>query len=600
VAEARSAPIVDIGILTIREDEFRAVLDELPEKAGIHRGRREYTLRRADGGDEITYTVAVLRQIEQGNGEAQDAARDLLDDLNPALLLVVGIAGGLPSDDLTLGDVVLSTRVNDYCVEARKARSKATYDLSGGPIDKRLAAGVANLAGREELGDWTSGLPERPRVEWTRPKQLYGPPNWRRELTEKLEAHFGAESQPRSPIFMSGPIASSDRLIKDPEVLFPWIETARHLFAVEMESGGVYRAARERCPMLAIRGISDLVGLKRNERWTGFACKSAAAFTRAYLRTSPVPPKSSREETPRAISGGRAPAPKTASMVDVAAPPLDTLYANLVPLLEFPRTIYVAPATFKSYKQAWAKLFRGTDDYVSRAWALHNKCVYSFVDPTESLEKIIDPGGVEAHETRRYAEAEDRDERALFVWLLNGALRDDLDLMDVWYFHHERLYAFAGKRRDGPRTYRYQNVRVPSTMTVVSHYTQKSKDGRSFPYMRHLACNARFRLLGGKWFLEVNPTYRFTTDGVKKYRFHEDQLSGIKRLEGNRAVLSQVLAWNHVLRTEPPEERGTKLLKFGDVPLFRIERVISDDELSASGTETEGPSETEPPVSASK
>jgi hypothetical protein len=40
--------------------------------------------------------------------------------------------------------------------------------------------------------------------------------------------------------------------------------------------------------MLAIRGLSDIVGLKRSEAWKKFACDSAAAFTRAFLRTRPV------------------------------------------------------------------------------------------------------------------------------------------------------------------------------------------------------------------------------------------------------------------------------------------------------------------------
>jgi hypothetical protein len=39
--------------------------------------------------------------------------------------------------------------------------------------------------------------------------------------------------------------------------------------------------------MLAIRGISDIVGLKRADAWTKYACASAAAFTRAFLRTRP-------------------------------------------------------------------------------------------------------------------------------------------------------------------------------------------------------------------------------------------------------------------------------------------------------------------------
>ncbi len=285
----------------------------------MYRGRREYTLRYAETADGARYTIAVLRQIEQGNGEAQDAARDLLDDLDPSLLLVVGIAGGLPSDDITLGDVVISTRVNDYNVQARKARSKPTYSLSGGPIAKELQARVANLAGRDEdLGRWAAKLPARPQVRWNREDSLYGPKRWQTEVKEKLQAHFGRGVKERAPIFASGAIASSDTLVKDPKVLFPWIETARHLLAIEMESGGVYRAARERCLMLAIRGISDIVGLKRSDAWTKYACASAAAFARAFLRTRPVEPARRPGTASTAVPGAR------------AVPVLETLYANLV------------------------------------------------------------------------------------------------------------------------------------------------------------------------------------------------------------------------------------------------------------------------------
>jgi nucleoside phosphorylase len=62
---------------------------------------------------------------------------------------VVGIAGGLPSDDISLGDVVLSTRVLDFSVEARKFQEDTTYNVGGGPIAKSIAAGVANLSARD-------------------------------------------------------------------------------------------------------------------------------------------------------------------------------------------------------------------------------------------------------------------------------------------------------------------------------------------------------------------------------------------------------------------------------------------------------------------
>lgn len=289
-ASKATPPAVDIGILTIRDDEFRAVLGAFPDQAGTFKGvRREYALRHADAGNGARYTVATLRLLEQGHGEAQDAARDLIDDLAPRLVLVVGIAGGLPSDDVTLGDVVVSTRIHDFTIEARKAGEAPTYAVTGGPVDKALAGVITNLAAREdELGNWTADLPARPSVSWTQKGQLYGPPAWQSELRAKLDHHHGKSSPHRPPVYAAGPIASSDRLVKDPELVIPWLQAVRNLQAIEMESGGVFRAVRERCPMLAIRGISDIVGLKRADAWTKYACASAAAFTRAFLRTRPI------------------------------------------------------------------------------------------------------------------------------------------------------------------------------------------------------------------------------------------------------------------------------------------------------------------------
>jgi hypothetical protein len=54
-----------------------------------------------------------------------------------------------------------------------------------------------------------------------------------------------------------------------------------------MELGGVFLAARQidrEHPILAIRGISDIVGFKREEQWTKYACTTAAAFAYALVR----------------------------------------------------------------------------------------------------------------------------------------------------------------------------------------------------------------------------------------------------------------------------------------------------------------------------
>jgi nucleoside phosphorylase len=61
----------------------------------------------------------------------------------------------------------------------------------------------------------------------------------------------------------------------------------RDALVVEMEAAGIYRAARsgdKEYPFLAIRGISDIIGLKRHQDWTAYACHSTAAFALAFVK----------------------------------------------------------------------------------------------------------------------------------------------------------------------------------------------------------------------------------------------------------------------------------------------------------------------------
>lgn len=301
-----AAPRVDVGILTIKDEEFDAVLKEFTEGSDLHVSpttHRHYNLRTTSAGNDGSYRVAVMRQPEQGNGEAQAAARDMLEDLSPELILVVGIAGGMPNTDFTLGDVILSLRINDYSVEARQEGRDTTYAMGGGPVERRIQNHVANLRARlRDLGNWAARLPEQPPVVLD-DANFYGPPDWRTSVRESLSYHLQQNAGDR-PRFRSGVIASSDRLLKETELPIQWLQTQRNLLAVEMESGGVYHAVRDRCAMLAIRGLSDIVGFKRDERWTRYACTSAAAFARAYLRTTPIPPsKTSSVIAPHESSG---------------------------------------------------------------------------------------------------------------------------------------------------------------------------------------------------------------------------------------------------------------------------------------------------------
>ena len=131
----------------------------------------------------------------------------------------------------------------------------------------------------------------------------------------------------------------------------------------------------------------------------------------------------------------------------------------------------------------------------------------------------------------------------------------------------------------------------------MAHYERKTESGKSYEYLRHTAFQGRFRLLGREWYLEITPTYRFTRNGKDLDRYHEDRLSGIKRLERNRSVLSQLLQWQAQLRAPWNRADHARLLEFDPLVSFRFASEVDESCLTpldepqgprSSGREVEG------------
>jgi nucleoside phosphorylase len=288
---------IDFAVITIRADENKAMLRRLPNRQIYEGSNRSYIISRLPLADNTEYLIAVIRSLEQGEGQAQDVARDAIEDLDPSWLLLVGIAGGVPANEFSLGDVVVATRLADFSVTAALEGRKAQLAVSGGPMHKQVQDKVALIAAMEtEFGEWNTdqslGM-ARPPVELTEEK-FYGDDQWRTTVKESMTRHFESSVPLRPPRITTGAIASSDTLVKDSQLLQQWQEAARQVVAVEMELGGVYIAARRmnrEYPILAIRGISDIVGFKRHPDWTEYACQSAAAFAHAFLVTQPIAPR---------------------------------------------------------------------------------------------------------------------------------------------------------------------------------------------------------------------------------------------------------------------------------------------------------------------
>jgi hypothetical protein len=154
--------------------------------------------------------------------------------------------------------------------------------------------------------------------------------------------------------------------------------------------------------------------------------------------------------------------------------------------------------------------------------------------------------------------------------------------MGVRYWPEDDCYAFSGTT---DRQHTYQALQRRSRVTVVKRFERTTDDGRTFVRFRHLAVRVRFRRISEKWYIEVTPTYRFTWNGTDQDRFHAEWLSGIKRIEGNRAVLSQVLIWADLL-AQPQLSSGSKpTLLFKMPSAFKASVGIDDAGWSARDPE---------------
>ena len=285
---------VDIGIITIRMDEFEAMLDRFDFLRMVRSPSREYHFTRVQTALNEELGIAIARSPEQGTGPAQALTTNMIGDLNPDWIFVVGIAGGFADSDFTLGDVLLSKRVHDFSVSAALDGNVQQFQDMGGPMHQDVENLVVNLpAKKAALGDWS----DPKNVGLARPAEVipsshadpafYGSERAREKTYKALKRHFSTASTPRNPRFWDAPLISGNTLLKNTELADGWRQNARHAAGVEMEIAGACLAARYNGGgrVLAIRGISDIVGYVRRPEWTEFACRSATAFAFALIKS---------------------------------------------------------------------------------------------------------------------------------------------------------------------------------------------------------------------------------------------------------------------------------------------------------------------------
>lgn len=310
---------VDFAIITILDEEYYALDERFRPIPQRYTSGRTYGLCKVQSVEGKDYTVAIRRCSEKGSNVAQQIAQDMIRDLSPSILLVVGIAGAVPSSSFTLGDVIISSRIHDFGINAYMT-NEIQWDVQGG-IHPYISEITANLPlYKSRLQGWNSPASikfPRPKLDTKKfknfdlmqlteedKKNIFDgkpPIAWQEKILEGLNRNFGMPlRRNQEPDFYIGSIASSNSLIRDPLILIKWLQAARSIQAFEMEAAGVFLAAQQplkQYPVMTIRGISDIAGLIREEDWKLYACHSAAAFTYAFIKMGIVEPQVGQQNT---------------------------------------------------------------------------------------------------------------------------------------------------------------------------------------------------------------------------------------------------------------------------------------------------------------
>lgn len=237
---------VDAVILTIRNDEDQAVA-ALLGKLEPTSGGRSYRVAKIPGATR-DLTVALLRLIEPGNGPAQDAARDAIHELEPRMLVLVGIAGAVPAPELTLGDVMVATRVADLRVQALVPNALSQLDLRGERVHKKLADRLTNLV---EPSGWADVV-THPRPQAPLDPDLFkGSEDWNEKITRSLRALFhtaGHKALAHMRVGVELARDISDRSLENGlAVVTPHLDAEQALEAMEL---AVTLARRDRAPAI--------------------------------------------------------------------------------------------------------------------------------------------------------------------------------------------------------------------------------------------------------------------------------------------------------------------------------------------------------------
>jgi hypothetical protein len=244
-----------------------------------------------------------------------------------------------------------------------------------------------------------------------------------------------------------------------------------------------------------------------------------------------------------------------------ALPSADTLVSNLLPVSDFPKRLYRATTRLRDPAIVWSRIKQGSNR-ANPEWLLHEGNIYSFHDLTfPPWTQVCITSTAQNLATDEFASSDDPNDRYVFVRIAGRCLDQILYRQGIRYCKEDSQFYFVATPD--------RKERKVGGLSVFKPYVSKTNTDR-IAYYRHRAAELRLVSFDRRWYVQITPTYRFTTDGIRPSKYSAERLRGIKQLERqNKTHLRQLKLWEEVLRQTHLTRQlfpSTQLSLFADEP----------------------------------
>ncbi len=263
--------------------------------------------------------------------------------------------------------------------------------------------------------------------------------------------------------------------------------------------------------------------------------------------------------------------PRSKGLAFPPAPSPENLSSNLLEVI-LPQTVYSGVTALKDRRDVIAALDRvhsRVSEVIVRGdtiWTVH-----SLNDPLWG--SIVKSPSISAAPFSELAFHKDPAKRDAARELLNLCLNARLRLEDIFWAREEEMFIYKPRSAPGRRVRKSVKSKRGETRVGLLHVTEY---GGRIVRCRHLAMLAKFREIGDRCYLQIDPTWYFSRDGRKHPRW-EDLIRTIRIMQKEREYHSALRLWREVLTQEGDLVRtGYPFLRFGNYLEFESPFSIPD------------------------